>query len=204
MSRKHLQFLAIVAMSLLLNACSVIETDVGRNFFPTAKALLAENGEPFAGEVLDALGPPHQLSKVSGGYAFLYQYIEIDEFQVGFSSSKSVLRFFKVSLARSTADIKTAVFQFDHAGAMIAADTRQAIVKIGDNGALSLAIVVAPVVDSETYEQGKVDAEQWGMALLDSSALARDRASNLDFGEGGFELRGSPIYAGQRTLEYWE
>lgn len=202
MIRRAIGWSVTSTVLICLSGCTHFDNDVGRNFMPAVERVMAGSTTPDSAQILDALGPPHQITALPDGYSFLYQQVDIDEFQVGISSSQPVLRVFKLALARSTAHIKTALFQFDHAGRLIASGTDDKYASIGDGGSLAFVLAVMPVVDAESYEHGEVDPADWGMGLLDSTTIARDRSSDLDSGEGGFELRGSPKHAGQRTMEY--
>lgn len=191
-----------VAFISALSACTQIRSEIGENFRPALNGLLAEDTNPRVDEILASLGPPRRITALPEGYAFVYQSVAIDEKQLGLSSTLPVLRFFKLALARSDARITTAVFQFDAAGTLVARATEDSTVRVGDGGGISFVMSVMPVVDTANYERGVADGEDWGMALLEAVGQPDNRANDLDTGEGGFELLGSPVKVGQRTLEY--
>ena len=89
---------AIATLAILLAAssgCSMIHQDVGKKPPREASRALADRADATVDDVLEALGPPHAMSAINDGYAFLYHWYAVEERQLGLSSNWPVLRWFR-------------------------------------------------------------------------------------------------------------
>ena len=187
---------------LLLQGCSVIQKDIGADFNQTLGALLAAGGPQSVDDVLTLMGPPQAVAAAGTGYTFLYQYIYIEEKQLGISSKSPVLRWFKISLADADSTSSIAMAHFDHDNALVAVGTAQVDSDLGDAGSLMFALNFLPMVDSAALEQDLWGPTRWGYSLLQPANVLLNRDSSPDSGSAALEQRGTPTNAGQRTLEY--
>src|SRR5262245_12945956 len=88
---RHLVILG--GLGLALAGCSSFRTEMGRPLAGTT-AEFAE-GRTRVEDVVHRLGPPNQVSRISSGIAFLYEYTKLGEIQLGFSIDFALLRYFK-------------------------------------------------------------------------------------------------------------
>ena len=186
---------------LLLNGCSLIHREIGRDYYPQAAELIQDEQEMDVTRVLDVLGPPQKVSALPQGYAFLYQFSTVEEQQIGISSERPVLRWFKFSLAEADAKIKTAVFRFNDHDQLVAASSAINHSDLGDEQSIMFSLAMSAIVDSDNLSYDHWSPNLWGAGLLQPTAKTLNVQSSLDSGNIGFEQRGTPTDVGQRTLE---
>lgn len=193
-----------VALSLLLCACvlptgcSVIRQDVGQALVVDLDAV-AKAADYH--QVLRVLGPPHAVSAVDHGMAFLYEEVDLTERQIGISLGTNDVSLFKAVLAREIADRQVLVLIFDADGKIRAHSYRQWSDIAAQGGALQVVFVVANVADEGDLNDPP-PAHRWGGGLLEPD-LARqlNRPNSLDAGHTGIEQKGTPTNIGQHALE---
>src|SRR5262245_41345069 len=78
---------------LFLCGCSAFHIEMRRPL-PTQGAEFTE-GQTRVGAVISRLGPPNTATKLPHGFAFLYEFSRVREFQLGVSLNVAVLRYFK-------------------------------------------------------------------------------------------------------------
>jgi len=185
------------ASGLLLSGCSSFRVEMGR-------PLSAKAGE-FAPQasvaaVLQHAGPPDRVSALPGGFAFLYEFSRVKEFQLGISVDVSFLRYFKFVRAWNRLDQEVLLLTFDAQGLLLGAGSTQWTDKLGDGSAVQFVVQVMSLSDVSKV-LASADAQVWGKSLLQPLPAALNSANSLRTGEHGLQQRIAPEYAGQQTLE---
>lgn len=152
-------------------------------------------------DVLDELGPPARLSAIPGGFAFIYEAMEIDEQQLGLSGRGKVLQFFKMSFAGTDLHRASYLLRFNADGMLIAAGLLESKEDLGTAGSVQAIFSVEQLVDTTAFEDDALDAAQWGRNLLDPLPVMLNVAQSLDTGTAGLEQSGTTTKIGQHTLE---
>jgi hypothetical protein len=192
-----LRFLSLAA-ALLLTACSSFRTEMGRPL-PARLDEFAE-GRTRVETVVRELGPPNQASRLPRGFAFLYEYSVISEFQFGISVDFSFLRWLKFVKAWNYLNQQSLILTFDDQGVLRSAGSAAWKEGLGGGGAAQLVFAVISLSDVSSILQ-PADAHSWGKLLLQPLPVALNSAQNLRSGEHGVQQRIAPDYAGQHTLE---
>lgn len=190
-----------LAALLVLASCSVLKLDNGE---PLALEQCAdfEPGRTRRAEVLAAFGPPTDLASHGSGVALLYEYVHLDEHQIGVGLDglgvvlgSSWLGAFKLSLGDSDSKRVAVVFLFDAEGVLSASGAGDWEEAFGRGGSIQIIIDVDTVVDTGTL-RGRPRGLTWGLELLEPLPEASNQVHRADL-----ELRGTPRSTGQRTLE---
>ncbi len=195
------RFIALVLMLPFIHACTYIDRQVGQDFSRAAAPLLASVEPLGVDDVLAALGPPQKLSALPGGYVFLYQQFDIAEKQIGISSDRPLLKWFKLSLASADVDADTLVLQFDREDRLVANGFSSTREELGEGGSIMFALNFLSMIDSDRLDRDIQGPNRWGMSLLVKPQVALNRQNSVDSGQAGVELRGTPVDTGQRSLE---
>lgn len=184
--------LLAIGLGLLLPGCSVIRQDVGQPLTVQVEAL-AELADYH--QTLRLLGPPHKLSRTPRGMTFLYEEVDLTERQIGLNlTAKDVI-------AREYADRRTLVITFDAEGQLLSFNYREWSDVAAQGAALQFVFVVAGVADEGDLNDSPA-GHDWGFGLLQADLpRSLNRPSNLERGENGVELKGTPTNIGQHVLE---
>lgn len=159
-------------------------------------------GDTRHADAMVALGPPHVTTALSDGFAFLFEYVAVNEFQAGFTIKYRDVPVLKLVVGRSGADRQAVVLLFDREGLLQACHFRDWEDDLGVGGSVQAIASLLNVVDSGDIN-GPMAVHDWGRALLESSLPGGlNRAQNLDNGMHGLEQRGTPAGTGQHALEY--
>jgi len=190
-----------IALAPLLAGCSTLDLELGARIDLDRCADL-QAAEADRAAVLEALGPPSQISPHADGVAFLYEHLVLTERQLGFNLQRiglylgmPALSFLKVSLGRSSCRREAALFLFDDAGRLTDSVTADWVEEYGRGGSLQIFFAVQQVVDSDLLTASPRGLD-WGLELLDPLPQELNVPHRADL-----ELRGSPFHAGQQTLE---
>jgi hypothetical protein len=186
-------------VSLLVSTgCSSIRTEVGRPL-PEPPSQLAE-GTTRVETVVHELGPPHGVSSLPEGFAFLYEYSRVSEFQFGLSLKFIRLPYFKVIKADSKLSEAAWLFTFDEQGVLRAQGSAAWREKLGGGGALQLIISVLSLTDTTAFRR-EPDPLTWGRGNLQRPPVTLNSAQDLRLGSNGLQQRIAPVFVGQATLE---
>jgi hypothetical protein len=150
--------------------------------------------------VVHELGPPHQVSRLPDGFAFLYEYSALSEFQFGLSANLPVIRWFKFVKAWNHLDQESLILTFDDQGVLHSLGTGDWKEGLGGGSAVQILFVSISLSDVSTVLR-PADAHSWGRQLLQPLPVTLNSASSLRTGEHGLQQRIAPDYAGQETLE---
>jgi hypothetical protein len=147
-----------------------------------------------------ALGPPHAVSALPDGFAFLYEYSRVSEFQFGLSLKFIRLPYFKLIKADSKLSESARLLTFDEQGVLRAQGSAAWREKLGGGGALQLIVSVLSLTDTTAFRR-EPDPLTWGRGNLQRPAVALNSAQNLRLGSNGLQQRIAPVFVGQATLE---
>jgi hypothetical protein len=150
------------------------------------------------------MGPPHKLSRLGDGFAFLYEHTKLTERQFGFSVDYPVLRVFKAVIGKGEADREVAVFVFDPAGRLRGFEAHAWTEQLGRGSSLQAVVAVVSVVNTGAIGTPP-DAHTWGGTLLEPNlSTALNHENSLRSGQHGLEQHGTPARTGQHSLEFAE
>jgi len=182
----------------LLTGCSSIHTEVGHPLTKSSTQFV--EGTTQVRTVLRELGPPHQVSALPDGFAMLYEYSLVKEFQFGISLKCLRMPYFKLITGDSKVSENTQLLVFDQQGVLKAQDSEAWSEKLGAGGALQWITSVHGLSDTAAFREVP-DQMDWGQASLQPPAVTLNRESDLRQGSNGLEQRMAPVYVGQSTLE---
>lgn len=191
--------LASIVLLAAAGGCSTIHLKVDAPVGEMAK-------EPLAGmhyyRVLDAFGPPSQISTLPGGFVFLYDSLSEIERQLGLSFGQVYedINLLKLTFGRATLKPQYFVVVFDKEGAVRAAGLYEGQKKIGGSFVLQVVFTVVPTTDM-SYLQVPPVQEDWGLTLMRQPPVALNASGDFGSGTAGVETRGAPTAVGQHTLE---
>lgn len=194
-SKLFLILLSIVA----LNSCTVISKDIDKSAVIDDKTF--DLHTTHYRDVIDTFGPPSKLSKYNQGTVFLYETIDINEYQIGVNFNYSILRLLKLSVARGTADREVLLLIFNSEGFLIAQQYKQFDENLGSGQAISYLFNIEQLVDSSKLEEPPSSLD-WGQSLLEPLPVILNYPQNLGTGASGVEQLGAPNNVGQHTLEF--
>jgi hypothetical protein len=193
---------ASLAVTLsLLTGCSFINQDIGRKPPREESLSLAAREETTVDDVLAVLGPPHAMTAINDGYAFLYHWYRVEERQLGLSSKLPVLRWFRLAIAKAEIDVTALLVHFEESGGVTAYGVDQRALDLGGGAGFQPIFVVKPLVETGEYLDDVWSAHIWGMSMLREPPAMLNAHAGVDSGQGGLEMRSTPLKAGQRTLE---
>jgi len=170
---------------------------MGRPF--PAEPNIAE-GQTRVDAVVHELGPPNRVSRLPDGFAFLYEYSVIGEFQLGISVNVPVVHWFKFLKAWNHLDQEALLLTFDNRGVLRSKGTSDWKEDLGGGTGVQFLFSVISFSDMSKYLR-PADAHRWGKTLLQSPPVVLNSAQSLRNGEHGLQQRIAPDYAGQHTLE---
>jgi len=201
-SPDYIYRVTLVSLCLLIvgltTGCTVITKEVGTPI-PADQADLIE-GQARIGDVIGALGPPDNLTALGGVAAFIYEYVDIKENQVGLNFEGDVFKWFKFSLASSTGKREALVLIFDEDGLLTGRRFYRWEENLGKGAGIAFIVGAKSLVDTSHLEQ-EPGAFAWGSTLLKPLPEGLNRGQSMDSGLGGLEQRGTTDKVGQRTLE---
>jgi hypothetical protein len=195
--------LLLLTLCLLFttSSCTVISKDINKQ--TTLKDKSFELERTSISNVLEQLGPPSKLSKLNGGLVFIYESVDIDEYQIGFSAKYDFFRWFKFSFAKGKADRELLLLIFDNNGLLVAKTYNNFEENLGSGQAVSFLYSIDSLVDSSKLEEAP-GSLAWGNSLLQPLPIALNYPNNLSTGESGVEQLGAPNSVGQHSLELSE
>ena len=152
-------------------------------------------------EVLDELGPPLKMTVLPEGYAFMYESLDTQELQLGFSLPVPVISWFKLVIAQADYEHQVMVYQFDRRHRLIASAGDDTHFDLGNTMAVQPIFTVQMLFDTSEVENEVVDFVEWPAFCLLPLPQTLNRNSSLNGGVAGIEQRGTAPAVGQRTLE---
>ena len=146
------------------------------------------------------MGPPNEATRLPDGFAFLYEYSRIKEFQLGITVNVTFLRYFKFLHAWNSLEQQALLVTFDDRGVMRDAAVRKWKESLGGGSALQFIVQVMSLSDVSRLLR-PADANSWSEWLLQPPPTTLNTAQSLRTGEHGLQQRIVPEYAGQETLQ---
>jgi hypothetical protein len=189
---------ALILALVFSNGCSSFRTEMGHPLCCTADSFT--NGQTRLETVVDRMGAPNAATRLPDGFAFLYEYSRVNEFQFGFSVNVSVLRYLKFLRAWNKLEQQALLVTFDNDGVVRNASMGWWKESLGGGSAAQLIVSVQSLSDVARLLR-PADANFWGERLLEQPPTGLNSAQSLRTGEHGLQLRVVPEYAGQETLE---
>lgn len=190
--------LALALVPVTGGGCTMITTELGRPI-PVERVELKE-GATSASQVVEALGPPLQVSALPDGMVMVYEYVNATERQLGVNLEFLGLDWFKLSLGRAGAKHDVLLLIFDGNGVLQAEDSQKRTEDLGTGFGFQLFFVAAPTVDT-SYLDAAPDQLNWGRAALKPLPVTLNNGQSITSGLHGIEMRGTPDSVGQRALE---
>lgn len=176
------------------SACSTVHLEFGA---PIEEATVAHlvPGESTLSEVLEVLGAPYDMAEYAGGYALIYEHLDLTEVQFGISGDAIGLNIIKAVYGKSRAGHSATIAVVRSDLVLAGVGTSSWDEKVGTAGGVQLVFDVQNVVDSEDLMLGH-DALEWGAGCLMRLPSALNREHRADLYQ-----RGAPLRTGQFTLE---
>ncbi|MEA3413371.1 MAG: hypothetical protein U9R74_17820 [Pseudomonadota bacterium] len=190
---------AFLTLAIYTSGCTIISKQYGAPL-DTSKIQPGDGPMDYR-DALRALGPPARITALPGGFGFLYESLYIKERQIGLRGNGDVLRFFKLAFGDADLERRTIQLVFDESGMLRAHASDVDLDPIGKGVGMQIFYQVQPVVDTRDLELTYVDPLLWGLSQLQPLPETLNVGQSLDSGAAGFEMRGTPVAAGQRTLE---
>jgi len=150
--------------------------------------------------VLRELGPPHAVSALPDGCAFLYEHSKVDELQFGISLDFIDAPYLKLISANSRLSETAHLLTFDEGGVLRAHHLQSWEEKLSGGQALQFVTSVSSLTDISTFQQIP-EPLVWGRGRIQPLPVTLNVDQDLGTGQNGVEQRLSPRYAGQATLE---
>jgi len=191
-------------LSVLVLACLVSGCTSARKRMSPGLGVPTETYRPgvtHRDEVLADMGPPHKMTVLPEGYAFMYESVDTLELQLGFSIPVPVLRWFKIISANADYSHRVLFYQFDAQDRLVASDDEDTRFDLGDTLAVQPVVSVKLAFDTSSVENEVVDIQQWPAFCLQPLPQTLNRANAVNTGVAGIERRGTAPYAGQRSTE---
>lgn len=189
---------ALFAWSLFAAGCTVIRQSYDA---PTADTATFQTGKTHFRDVLETLGPPAKLSALGEDMVFLYEEADLTETQFGINIEIRDIPLLKVVLGRGHAARQATAMIFDTDGRLRSAHQEDWIQKLGGGAGIQVVVAVVPVTDPGGLDRSPA-VHDWGAMLLQPELpAALNRQSNLHTGQAGIQQIGTPLAAGQHTLE---
>lgn len=187
-------------MALLLTfGCSLSRNKLNQNLaFPKQPY---QDGTTHSDDVLDELGPPLKISALPHGYAFMYESLDTQELQIGFSLPIPVISWFKFVVAQADYDHKVMIYQFDDEHRLVASGGNDTHFDLGNTMAVQPVLTVQAMFDTSSVENDVVRFTEWPAFCLLPLPQTLNRAQSMDAGMTGMEQRGTGPAVGQRALE---
>lgn len=152
-------------------------------------------------EVLDALGPPAQITEMPSGFAFLYESLVVRDRQIGISpNTENLWSLIRLSYGRVSLQHDILMISFDESGMVHAVGRYDEKEPIGSGFVISPIFSVKPSVDTSYLDVPPVQSS-WGRASLRRLPQTLNREQDLRSGRSGFQLIGTPVSIGQHSLE---
>jgi hypothetical protein len=183
----------LLAFSVTLTGCGYFKLTVGQPL--GNKADQFKEGKTSFGSVMEVFGPPEVVSQLPSGFAYLYEYHQKKEAQIGVS----VQNYFKVGAAIANGRFETLVLTFDDRGVLLAKQTKLVSKKVGRSAYLQLIFVSKSGFAVDKYAVVSPQ-HTWGMSLFMPLPEALNAGQDLDSGANGLEQSGTPAGAGQNSM----
>jgi hypothetical protein len=186
-----------LAIPALLAGCSSFRTEMGQ---PLPAETVFASRQTHVADVVHELGPPNRISRLPGGFAFLYEHSLMSEFQLGIGVNLPIIQWFKFLKAWNHLDQQSLLLTFDNQGVLNSSGSGKIEESLGGGSGVQFLFMVMSFSDISKFLK-PADAHDWGEMLLQSPPITLNSAQSLRSGEHGLQQRIAPDYVGQHTLE---
>jgi hypothetical protein len=187
----------IILTLLFLSGCARYRTE--RGFTIDESSLALEEGKTSRMDILRTLGPPTKISALPGGCAFLYEYFNILEKQLGLSIGYEWLSLFKFAYGWASADRQALLLIFDDYEILRSSEYLAWEEALGSGFSINFIISLVTLVDTSHLEEESV-AHGWRTGLLRPPSITPDERRKLEDEAEGLHLWGTPdISGGERN-----
>ena len=186
----------LLAMLCSLGGCSRWAYDIGEPL--SAADQPAANAE--LRDVLQQLGPPQRISALPGGYVMAWEHWVVKEFTLGLSLGPLGVDLLAIDWGGAQVEGEFLLLTFNGRHQMVDSRFTRWDQHAGGGTALQPTLGLVDVVDVSDLV-GIMPQHSWGATSLQRLPRSLNRASSPDSGASGLEQRGTPLGAGQRTLE---
>ena len=196
---RNLPFCGVVLLCLSLSGCTLVRKKMNTEAeFPQEPYVV---GQTTRAEVLAELGPPLKMTVLPEGYAFMYEGLDTQELQLGFSLPIPYINLFKFVSAQADYDHHVMVYQFDRAHTLVAAAVDDTHFDLGNSMAVQPVFTIQTLFDTSEVENDIIHFTEWPAYCLLPLPETLNRHNTLNVGVAGIEQRGTSPQVGQRTLE---
>jgi len=189
---------ALLALHFV-SGCALLKQELG-DPLPLDRIDGFEAGRHYA-EVLEAFGPPTEMSALPNGMVFQYQYVGLKEHQFGLRVPGKIGEWFKAVYGAAKANVEVMQFVFDEEGVLQAADAKAWKADAGAGFSVTLVFSAGSLTDTTRYEESGSHAVNWGAALTFPLLESLNVSQSLESGARGVQLTATPTIVGQHTLE---
>lgn len=151
-------------------------------------------------QVLDQLGPPQRVASIADGYVMAWEYWQISEKSLGVSLGPLGVDLFSIDWGGARMAGEFLVLRFDRAHQATDYSFTRWDESAGGGTAIQPSLGVVDVVDVSDLLT-PMPQHQWGAMWLRPLPAPLNSGSSPDSGVSSLEQRGTPVGAGQRTLE---
>ncbi len=199
MSLRASRFLTIFLLSLVFfSGCTIIQKEsMNTVAFNPAEY---EPGKSSWNELLADLGPPDQMGDAGSGMVWLYENIDVSEFQMGIRMNYQWIELVKFVHATAEADRIALILTFDKDRKLKSGNIFEWKDDLGHDNAIQFFLVVSSLADADHLDPSPYQL-QWGRSLLVDLPEGLNAQWVPELNGKGVELRGTPLKAGQHTLE---
>ncbi len=199
---RRASLLALIAVGLLGSGCAFLTREFGEPLpLDEIGGIKAKSNYS---QVLEKFGPPTNMSALSDGMAFQYEYIELKERQYGLIFPGKIGKWIKAVFAKADASYEVMVFNFDEEGTLRSYGTDAWESNAGSGFSVTLIFSVGSLTDTEKYQQAMTNTLEWGAALTKPPLQTLNAQQSLNTGANGVELTATGTKVGQHSLELRE
>ena len=186
----------LLATLCFVSGCTSWAYDIGE---PLSAAQQPAADAPLR-EVLEQLGPPQRISALPGGYAMAWEHWVVKELTLGLSLGPLGADLLAIDWGSAQVSGEFLMLTFNSQHRMVDSSFTRWDENAGGGTALQPSLGIVDVVDVSDLV-GVMPQHRWGATSLQRLPRSLNSGSSPDSGESGLEQRGTPLGAGQRTLE---
>ena len=189
---------ALLSVALLAGCTQWRHYELGQ---PIGEATVPDAADGWTrADALARFGPPLRFSAEPGGYVMAWEYLEVDEYKVGFGLGFAGADFLDVDFgrARSAGDFLLMSFDSKHRLRSVAFEEWDRSAG-GGQGVQPLVSAVDVVDVGDLLDE--FDTHRWGLQSLRGLPTTLNQQNRLDSGASGLERRGGSSRVGQHALE---
>jgi hypothetical protein len=162
-------------------------------------------------QVMADMGPPHRVTPVAGGFAFLYEYAQLDEGQFTITLATLYSPFVEIpedewaigttvgpTISKVAGKTDVAVLTFDDTGALRGARVGRRDADMGTQRGFTWLLNPQSVSNMPLMRETKPEM-RWGMQKLRRMPIQLNELQDPTAGPYGFQQTGTPWRAGQRS-----